>query len=355
MFESSNLHGGTDALGVPAHDFSTNSNACGPCPAAWQAVRDADASHYPDPHYNELRARLAQHHGVASERIVLAGSASEFIARVSLWLRLQSEQSNTVAPWVHWPDLAYGDYARAAHAAGLSRTTQASDACLIWACEPSSPLGQAQPDLLAHIAGLQTHQLCVLDLAYEPLRLSGRSEVCAHPLRHRVWQMWTPNKALGMTGVRAAYVIAPEDAQATVAALQQLAPSWILGAHGVALLQAWCDDEVQQWVAHSRDTLRDWKARQIALCERLGWQVQPSDANYFAARLPQNLCGSHAQGLHASQVQVLRAHGVKLRDAASFGLPAWVRVGVLAPASQDALMQAWQAMLTQTPTNGGHA
>ena len=28
-------HGGPDALGAPVHDFSTNSNACGPCATAW--------------------------------------------------------------------------------------------------------------------------------------------------------------------------------------------------------------------------------------------------------------------------------------------------------------------------------
>ena len=32
-------HGGPDALGVPRWDFSTNANACGPCPPALQAVQ----------------------------------------------------------------------------------------------------------------------------------------------------------------------------------------------------------------------------------------------------------------------------------------------------------------------------
>lgn len=37
-------HGGPDALGAPAHDFSTNANACGPCPEALAQVRAADAT-----------------------------------------------------------------------------------------------------------------------------------------------------------------------------------------------------------------------------------------------------------------------------------------------------------------------
>jgi histidinol-phosphate aminotransferase len=34
----------------------------------------------------------------------------------------------------------------------------------------------------------------------------------------------------------------------------------------------------------------------------------------------------------------LRAQGIKLRDATSFGLPGWVRLGVLPPMAVDALI-----------------
>jgi histidinol-phosphate aminotransferase len=108
-----------------------------------------------------------------------------------------------------------------------------------------------------------------------------------------------------------------------------------VGAHGVALLQAWVRPEVQAWVRDSRSTLRDWKARQIALCEQMGWQVQPSLANYFCAR-PELQGDALMQAL-----QALRAQGIKLRDATSFGLPGWVRLGVLPPSAQDALQAAW--------------
>ena len=76
-------HGGPDAQGAAPHDFSTNSNACGPCPLALTAVQQADATRYPDPAYTALRAQLAAFHGLAPARIVLAGSASEFIHRIT--------------------------------------------------------------------------------------------------------------------------------------------------------------------------------------------------------------------------------------------------------------------------------
>ncbi len=51
------VHGGTDALGVPAHDLSTNRNAGGPCPAAVQALQAAHSAQYPDPHYTDVGVR----------------------------------------------------------------------------------------------------------------------------------------------------------------------------------------------------------------------------------------------------------------------------------------------------------
>ena len=101
------------------------------------------------------------------------------------------------------------------------------------------------------------------------------------------------------------------------------------------MLQAWVLPSVQHWLADCLPVLRDWKARQVALCVALGWEVLPgSQANYFCARptvaaLPELL-------------RHLRAQGVKLRDCASFGLPGVLRLGVLAPESQDALHQAWE-------------
>jgi histidinol-phosphate aminotransferase len=319
-------HGGPDSLGVPLHDFSTNSNACGPCPQALAAVQQADATRYPDADYTGLRAQLAAFHGVAPGRVLLAGSASEFIFRITAWAAQQGARS------VWLPPHSYGDYASAAQAWGLPRVERAGDAQLAWACDPASPLGSAQDGLAMLV---QSAPVCVLDRAYEPLRLSGALALTQEQLL-RVWQLWTPNKALGLTGVRAAYAIAPLGAGQAEAALAQLAPSWPIGAHGVALLQSWLQPEVQAWLQESRQTLRGWKARQIALCASLGWTCLPSEANFFCAR--PDLAGLSLRQALAE----LRAQGIKLRDATSFGLSDHVRLGVLAPAAQDALAQAWQ-------------
>ena len=328
------IHGGPDALGVPAHDLSTNANACGPYPPALQALRAADARHYPDPAYTTLGMQLAAWHGVAPARIVMAASGSEFIQRISTAVALQAPGAGV---WL--PAHAYGDYARAAQAAGLARVPDPAEAALLWACDPSSPLGQPHAGLAAQVGALRAGQTLVLDQAYEPLRLSGAPSLDAAGL-DRVWRLVTPNKALGLTGVRAAYAIAPRDAApALLARLRALAPSWPVGSHGVALLQCWASVALHDWLADCRATLRAWKARQVDLLQAAGWHVQASDANFLVAARAQGAGAGGRFDMNAL-LTALRAQGIKLRDCASFGLPGHVRMAVVAPEVQDALMAA---------------
>ena len=334
------VHGGPDAHGVPLHDFSTNSNAAGPCEEALHAVQSADPRHYPDPGYGALREALGAFHGVAPGRVVLAASASEFIHRMTALAALQGARHVAV------PLHGFGEYARAAQARGLAveRLRRDAPAPLQWACEPSSPLGQAEPVVRTWTAPAAP-ALRVVDCAYVPLQLLPGTVWPAAPVAHGAgcWQLWTPNKALGLTGVRAAYAIAPagDDALAQVQALDALAPAWPVGAHGVALLQAWVRPSVQRWRVYSLDTLRSWKARQEALCIDLGWSVHAGSlANYFCAQ------PDTAGDLPALQqaLAALRRSGIKLRDCSSFGLAGSVRLGVLPPAAQDALRAAWGAL-----------
>ena len=328
------VHGGTDAAGIPVHDFSTNRNSCGPCPLVVAILQAAHVAQYPDPAYTDLRAALAAFHGVAAQRVVVAGSASEFIHRITM------HAVRSGAQCVSFPPHHYGDYAHAARNWGLrtmARGTPASG--LHWACEPSSPLGVEEEVWPQWPARAPAGCWRVLDCAYAPLRLEGA--VPARSLDH-VWQMWTPNKALGMTGIRAAYAIAPlGTAPDEVDTIRSLAPSWVVGAHGLAMLQAWISPVVQDWLRQSLRTLQAWKKQQLQLCAQLGWEVQAGhQANYFVARWPASSQGAVMQ----QHLQALRAQGIKLRDCTSFGLPGHVRMGVLSPASQRALWEAWQAV-----------
>lgn len=314
----SHTHGGPDAAGVPRWDFSTNSNACGPCPAALAALQRADATRYPDPAYTDLRAALANFHGVAAERIVLGTGSSELITRLTAWV----VRGGGTRVWI--PQVAYGDYAEAARQWHLVRVASPHAADLVWCCTPSSPRGMAEPmpwDALCQA------RVLALDRAYEPLRLSGSSLPRARC--DRTWQLWSPNKALGLTGVRGAYAIAPRQATTAAVELTSMAASWPLGAHAVALLMAWTRSDTQDWLQASRAQLRNWRAEQIALLRSLDWTCETSDTPYFCARPPRPL-----------DCDALRRQGIKLRPTDDMGLPGHWRLSVQPPAAQAALRQA---------------
>lgn len=309
-------HGGPDAAGIPRWDFSTNANACGPAPRVLLSIRQADAARYPDPGYRALREQLAGFHAVTAERIVIAASASEFILRMTMAVARRWPQAS-----VSLPQPGYADYGRAAQASGL-RLAQAGDAMLVWHTEPGSPDGRAQ-----RAPATREGAVLVIDRAYAPLRLHGE----APTLPPQAWQLMSPNKALGLTGVRGAYAIAPVGAEELQADLDRLTPSWPLGAHGVAMLAGWAQSDTQDWLADCLPTLRDWKRHQLSLCSELGWQCHDSVTPFYLVT-----------GIDAALLPRLRASGVKLRDTTSMGLPQHVRLSVQPPQAQQALRDAWR-------------
>jgi histidinol-phosphate aminotransferase len=330
----SRVHGGPDARGAARWDFSTNANAAGPCPFVLEALRQADPTRYPDPGYHRLREQLGAWHGVAPSRILIAASASEFIQRITaVSARL------TPGP-VQVPLHAYGDYAAAAHAHGRRVVIEGQGGgerpTLRWCADPSSPLGEDSPPP-ANVSLCTT----VLDAVYGPLRLEGRS-AWGNAARDAVFELLSPNKALGVPGVRAAYAIAPRDdgagnAASWCAALVAAEPSWPIGAHGVALLEAWMGEATQRWLAEQRPRLREWKRTLVQLLQDSGAVVRPSVTPFVCARLPAGLTP-----------QTLRNYGIGVRDATSFGLPAWVRLSAQPPASLQALGRALQDLRDHT-------
>lgn len=310
------IHGGTDEYGPMPFDFSSNANAVGPCPFALLKVQGADPQPYPDPHYVQLRKALATLHQVDAERILIAGSASEFIQRVTAWQSLAGSRHYYV------PRHAYGDYAYTAQVWGMQQVQDMTQADLVWLCNPSSPLGQAEPPDMNRM-----HGMVMLDCAYQPLCLDREGGLVL-PQYDSLWQLWSPNKALGMTGVRAAYAIAPAGATSIVQALGNMAPSWVIGTHGQAMLDAWATPEAQAWLAESRCVLQQWKRDLLDCLHQHGWETSPSITPFFCARAPGPL-----------NEALLRSHGIKLRDATSFGLPGWWRLCAQKPEGLSALSQ----------------
>ncbi|MDH0863535.1 aminotransferase class I/II-fold pyridoxal phosphate-dependent enzyme [Mitsuaria sp. GD03876] len=342
-------HGGTDA-GLPVrHDFSTNAHPLGPPPAALDAVLRADRLRYPDPAYTALRARLGAWHGVEADRVLPASGGSEAIRRLTLAAMLSGVTRVCV------PRPGFGDYAAAAHALGLQVTGyedafQLADALtlpsLVWVCDPNNPTGgsfdQAEWTAVALALGQSGSQL-VVDQAYGAMRLAGG---CAlpRPIADGAWRLVCPNKAFGLTGVRGAYLIGPRDGL-WIDRVAELAPSWVLAAEGQALLEAWTTPSIRDELDASLPLLREWRGRQWDRMAAMGFdQIDGGVANFWLAALP-----APWQSTPEPLLEGLRALGIKLRDATSFGLPGLVRVSVQAPDAVDALEAAMRTFGGRAP------
>lgn len=328
-------HGGPDGAGAVRFDFSTNANAAGFLPTVAAAVAAADRTRYPDPGYDALRQHLAAWHGATPQRVVIAGSASEFIHRFTQ-LAVRSRRVRRAVV----PNPGYGEYAAAAHAAGLEiamhggerpRVPTADD--LWWITEPASPQGSTLGEGLGtlidriHAAGA----LLALDLAYQPLRLD------AFDLPRQAsgaWCLWSPNKSCGLPGVRAAYAIAPANEEPAAKALSISAPSWVAGADGVAMLFAFASEHAQAELSSQRHTLRAWRVALSSGLQDAGWQVADalSVTPFVVAQPP--------AGFSAA---ALRAEGIVLRDTTSMGLRGRMRLSAQPPEAVAALLRALEA------------
>ncbi|WP_018112048.1 pyridoxal phosphate-dependent aminotransferase [Thermus igniterrae] len=320
------IHGGPDGGPEPLYDFSTNANALGPNPVILAHLRRADPSRYPDPLYRRLRQALAEAHGVAPEQVAVGTGTSELIHRLARWNYLRG-------PILLLPP-TFSEYARAARALDLPLWEARNPeeflhllprSSLAFLCVPNNPTGEVYPFL--EEASRRAGGALVLDLAYHDLMEDPP------PLPQRAWRLYSPNKAHGLTGVRAGYLVAPLD----LTHFQHLAPSWPVSVYGEALLLGHLDPEARAWLAESRSTLHRLRRLLAQGLRGLGLEVRESPANFLLVRV----------GEATAVARALRERGIRVRDATSFGLPQWLRLSAQPEEAIQVLIEALEAVLAR--------
>lgn len=309
-------------------NFASNANSLGPDPYALKAIRQADPRHYPDPHYRQLYRALAEFHDVEPEQIAVGAGSSELIARLTHWSYLKGPML-LMEP-------TFAEYSRAAQPAelplriahsGEEFLSQLKGATLAFLCVPNNPTGEVYA-FLEEAAWEAKRQgiVLVLDLAYWSLTRDP-------PPLPEAWWLFGPNKAHGLTGERAGYLIAPQNLHA----FRSIAPSWILSVHGEAFLRQHVQPNSQAWLAQTRQTLWHWLDALEADLAQLGLEVRKGRANFLLAKVGQ-----------APQLTLqLRAREIRVRDCSSFHLPEWIRLSAQPETARRALIQALSELLAE--------
>jgi histidinol-phosphate aminotransferase len=315
-----------DALGLAPEDvldFSVNTNPLGPAPAVLEAVRATDWTRYPGDDEAPLRRALAERAGVPPEQVVLGNGSAELMWLIALAALQRGDRVGVVGP-------TFGEYARAARVVGatpveVTDPDNASGLRALFVCNPNNPTGHYRGmDEIAHVLDKEPERLLVLDEAYAPfVERRWRSEALLERGNLVILRSMTKDHAL--PGLRLGYLLA----SSTVAsAVERVRPPWSVNAGalraGLAAMTPEAEDHVrraQSLVTGSRRLLTDGLTQ-------LGFKVESSLANFVLVHV----------GDGARFRRALLPHGLVVRDCASFGLPACVRIACRLPADCQRLV-----------------
>jgi len=333
------VHGGLDdrelrALGIDPSgvlDLSANLHPDGPPPAVIEALRTSDVSRYPAPDASPLRAAIATLHEVDERCVIVTPGASAAIYLVLSALAAPGDRCAIFPP-------TFGEYARGIEAAGAAIVPYATapprftpalsdNVDLAVLCNPNNPTGRylarTEVEAIAARAGV-----LVLDAAYDwaveeawdatELVRAGASVVVIHSM----------TKLFAMPGLRIGYILAPPVLADRIRLRQ---PPWPVGAPEIAAgLAAIATIEERR---HALPDLQHRRGILEATFNALSCRTTASAANFVLAEV------GDAPAFRSAML----ARGFAVRDATSFGLPAWVRIAVPPDARLSRLTAAIEA------------
>ena len=323
--------------------LASNENPRGASPRAKEAARQAleEGALYPDGGVINLRARLAERHGLAPEQFVVGNGSNELIELLGHAFLRSSDEVVMGAPAfivyklvtllfgaraVEEPLVAFRHDLPAMAAAVTPRTK------LVFVASPNNPTGttNTEAELLAFARSLPDHVVLVVDEAYaeyldnppdlRPLIGEGRKVICLR----------TFSKIHGLASLRIGYGFGSPE---LIALLQRVRQPFNVNAIAQAAARAALDDTL--WVERCRAENRAGLAQLAAGFAKLGLEFVPSEANFVLVRV----------GDGAGVFRALERRGVIVRPVAPYGLPEWLRITVGTREQNERLLEELKAIV----------
>jgi len=321
--------------GVRSIKLASNENPFGPSPLAVEAIQRAatEMNWYPDADSAELRAAIAERHGVPADYVLLAAGSSSLLhmmARMMLAPGLNAVTSECSfisyplvtqaagATLVKVPMRDYG-YDLDGILAAIDENTR-----LVFFANPNNPTGSFAPvaEVERFLDRVPKHVMVVLDEAYSDFAevfAAERGVEYSRGIEHvregrNVIVLRTFSKAQGLAGLRLGYGVAhPDLIQYLVRVKVVFSVSAIAEAAGLAAIRD---------VEHIEKTLRNNVAGAKYLAEKLtemGLNVLPTWANFVYVEVGED-CIAVAKRL--------QSEGVIIRPLAGWGAKSAIRVTI---------------------------
>ena len=332
--------------GIPREevlDFSANCNPLGPAPGVLAALRHLQLARYPDNEAVELRGALARSMGLDPGWIIAGNGSVEL-----MWLLATAYLETGDHALVSGP--TFGEYARACQVAGATvETVLASekgrfqpdlaglihriDALrpkLAFLCNPNNPTGQLLPaQAIGQLLEACEDTLLVVDEAYLPFCQSS-PDLVPYLSTGKLLLLRSMTKDHALAGLRLGYAVARPD---VIEWLDRVRPPWNVNAAaqaaGIAALRE------RRYLEESRRVVEEGRRYLTDQLSKLGLRAVPSTANFLLVRV----------GRGASFRAMLLERGICVRDCTSFGLPAYIRIGIRTLPDCQRLVEVVQELL----------
>lgn len=309
--------------------LSSNENPFGPSPAAKDAVaRAAHEMHrYPSTDHAELRAAIADVHGLDADRIICGVGSDEVLQFIcQAYAGVGDEIIHTEHGFSMYPILAHACGATPVKVRERERMVDVDailDACtdrtrVVFLTNPGNPtgtmIGMAEIERLAE--GLPAGALLVIDSAYAEYANGYDGGAKLVEMRDNVIMTRTFSKIYGLGGTRVGWGYAPRP---IIDVLNRVRQPFNLSVLALAAAEAAVRD--QAWVTKCHD---DNARLRTLLCESLAEHGVPCDtsmANFVLARFADQ---AEAEGCDL----YLQKQGLIVRRVAGYGLPNCLRITV---------------------------
>jgi histidinol-phosphate aminotransferase len=325
--------------------LDSNENPFGPSPRALEAMQSAltSANYYPDDDCGELRRKLAAHHDVGIDQVLVTAGSTALLGLLCQTMlapgrnAVTSEQSFIVysmavhatgAQLIEAP-MREDRFDLAALLAAINEETR-----LVFLANPNNPTGTMleAAEIDNFIAEAPSHVVVVVDEAYYEfaMRFADRRKVeYSHSLQHvrqgaSVIVLRTFSKAHGLAGLRVGYGLGPAELLAYCARMRDTFS--VSSAAQTAAIAALDDAKhIERVVSNNAEQAQ---ILGVGLSE-LGYRVVPTAANFLYCDVNED--ASVLAGR-------LRDEGVSVRPLGAWGAPSSIRVSIGTPEQNQILL-----------------
>jgi L-threonine-O-3-phosphate decarboxylase len=324
-------------------DFSVNSNPYGPSPRVSEVLARVPLDRYPDRESLALRRALASRLNLSPTQILVGNGTAELLWLVALAFLRPEDRGLVIGP-------TFGEYRRAAALMGarvetwtapperefavnpeeVDQCLQETEPRLVFVCNPNNPTGSVLPlETMAAWADAHPQTLFVVDEAYLAFACGLGSALTLD--RDNILVLRSMTKDYALAGLRLGYAVGHGW---MIAALSRVRPAWNVNALAQAAGLAALGDEAHR--QQSLQALAQAREELVAGLAESGLPPLPSATHFFLVRV----------GDGSAFRQTLLQQGILVRDCASFGLPAYVRIATRRPEENARLLEAIRAILS---------